>query len=204
MSRTLTSGMQAAIAAAAVVPAYFVTIYYDTATVYFWSGSGTYSFGGNNYVGAGKQGGISTITETKTTTANGVTLSLSGIPSDIVATVFTEKYQGRRITILLALFDPTTNVLIADPTQIFGGRVDTMTVTDSGDTAAISLTAESRYIDMGRPRIHRYTDQDQQRQYPGDLGLSFVASIQGMVITWGNGKDSGFTRTHQSGLSSSG
>jgi hypothetical protein len=40
---------------------------------------------------------------------------------------------------------------------------------------------------MNVPANRRYTQEDQQRDYPGDLGFQFVNSIQESQIFWGPG-----------------
>jgi len=68
---------------------------------------------------------------------------------------------------------------------MFSGRMDTMSIKDSGDTANISLTAESRLIDLERSRERRYTSEDQKIDYPNDKGLEFIADLQNQEIVWG-------------------
>ena len=63
--------------------------------------------------------------------------------------------------------------------------MDTMGIEDTGDTANISLTAESRLIDLERSRERRYTSEDQKIDYPNDKGLEFIADLQDKEIVWG-------------------
>jgi hypothetical protein len=63
--------------------------------------------------------------------------------------------------------------------------MDTMGIEDSGDTANIGLTAESRLIDLERSRERRYTSEDQKIDYPNDKGLEFIADLQDKEIVWG-------------------
>ena len=67
--------------------------------------------------------------------------------------------------------------------------MDVMTIEDAGETASISLSAESRLIDLERARVRRFTDNDQQNQFSGDTSLRFVASLQDKEIAWGLVKD---------------
>jgi hypothetical protein len=78
---------------------------------------------------------------------------------------------------------------VADPYLVFDGRMDVMTIEDAGETANISLSAESRLIDLERARVRRYTNNDQQNQFAGDTSLRFVADLQDKEIAWGSGKD---------------
>jgi hypothetical protein len=54
-----------------------------------------------------------------------------------------------------------------------------------GETATITLTIQNRLADWERPRLRRYTDEDQQSVYDGDLGLQFVAQMAEKTIYWG-------------------
>jgi hypothetical protein len=48
------------------------------------------------------------------------------------------------------------------------------------------MTAESRLMDFKRVREIRYTDEEQQNLFSGDVGLEFVNDIQEKPIFWGN------------------
>ena len=67
---------------------------------------------------------------------------------------------------------------------VLAGRMDTMSWSE-GETATVSLTVESRLADLERPRARRYTDSDQQAEYPGDLAFQYVQSLVEKEITWG-------------------
>ena len=63
--------------------------------------------------------------------------------------------------------------------------MDLMSIDDSGDTANINVTAESRLIDLDRTRERRYTSEDQKIDFPNDKGLEFIADLQDKEIVWG-------------------
>lgn len=66
---------------------------------------------------------------------------------------------------------------------IFRGRMDQMDVR-VGDTATVTVKLLNRMADWERPKVRRYTDQEQQRQYPGDNGMRFVASTVDKTLLW--------------------
>ncbi len=41
-----------------------------------------------------------------------------------------------------------------------------------------ALTCESRLVDLERAEVRRYTDADQQAEYPGDRFFEFVPALQ--------------------------
>jgi len=75
--------------------------------------------------------------------------------------------------------------LVADPAIAFAGRLDVPEIDDNGQTATITISYESRLVDLERPRERRYTHEDQQIDYSGDLGFEYVAAIQEWNGVWG-------------------
>jgi hypothetical protein len=118
MSRGLTTAMVTASKAHEVRPAFAVFLDLASGPIRLWTGHGTYTWGGNAFSGVGTLGQVSPIQESKSVVANGITLALNGVPSDMIALALTEKYRGRKVYVWLWLFD-ASNALIADPIQIF-------------------------------------------------------------------------------------
>ena len=56
--------------------------------------------------------------------------------------------------------------------------MDVMTLQETGDSCTISLTAESRLIDLERPRVRRYTKEDQKLIDSDDTGLNKINALQ--------------------------
>ncbi len=188
MSRSLTAAVATELQKGRIHPHALVHFAFDSGAVRFWSGIGDLVWSGHTYVGAGSLGSVGAVEESASIRAAGAAFKLSGIPSSLVSIALAEHYQGRGCTMWLAFFDDA-GALIADPVQVFSGRVDVMQITDAGETADIKLTAENRLVDFERPQETRYyTDQDQQREYPGDKGFEFVTAIQEAVIVWGREK----------------
>lgn len=61
---------------------------------------------------------------------------------------------------------------MADPFPLWVGLMDTMEVVD-GAEPRVSLSCESRLVDLERAEV-RYTDADQQAEYPGDRFFEYV------------------------------
>ena len=183
MTREITSAALTASQAETVRPVLMAEMDFSGGYVRANTSPYTLSFEGNDYLGVGNLGSIETITESSGLQALGIQLTLSGIPSEMIAIALGEHYQGRSCRIFMGLLDEN-HELIADPIEIFTGRMDTMDI-ESGTTSTITVSAESRLVDWERPRIRRYTDADLQREYPGDLGLEYVALMAEKEIIWG-------------------
>ena len=184
MSRNLTTGMKTALAASNIRAALFASFAFSTGTIYLWSGYGSITWNGNTWSGMGELMSMEKITEQSQVSATGVKFVLSGIPSTTLADALVANYRTQACVVYLVAFDLSTGA-VTGYQQIFGGRMDQMTIKDSGETSTIELTVESRLIDLQRQRERRFTDADQKYFYPGDTGLQYVAGLQDQVIYWG-------------------
>ena len=63
--------------------------------------------------------------------------------------------------------------------------MDVMNISESGDSAQITINGESRLIDLDVPRVRRYTSEDQKIDFPNDKGLEYIADLQDKEIVWG-------------------
>lgn len=163
--------------------ALFAELVFDTATVRLWTGIGPYVLDGETFTGAGDLVGVSSIKETSgDVSATGISMTLS-FNRSLLAAVMQEHFQSRPATIWLVLFDLNW-VIIPDKILLFKGKMDSPVFEKSGETARITISAESQLIDLDRPRVRRRTDADQQEMYPGDTGLRFVAGMQNHNVVW--------------------
>jgi hypothetical protein len=184
MSRDLTSAIQAELLKMKVRPIIFVEAVFTSGTLRVWSGIGTISWNGQTWTGVGNLGGISPISEGTEPHADGIELSLSGIPSDLVTKALGECRPNAPVKLWFGFLDEAEAV-IAAPYQSFGGRADVPSVEEGGDTSTIKLRVENRLVDFNRARERRFTHEDQQIDYPGDLGFEYVAGLQEWNGAWG-------------------
>ena len=166
-----------------VIPVNFVSLDFDAASVHVNSTPYPITFGGNEYLGVGNLGSVSGLQEGADIQARGVELTLSGIPPELISIALGEEYQGRPIRIWIGFLDENHS-LIVDPVNLGIWRMDTMDIS-LGKTATISVKAESRLSDWNRPRSKRYTNEEQQKNYPTDKGLEFVPEMVAKSLLWG-------------------
>lgn len=174
----------AALQANLLRPAVFVSAAFASATLYLWSGRGSVTWNGHTWLGVGTMGSIAPVEEGSTVEARGTTLTLSGIDVTVLGDSLTDLRQGLPVTVWFALFDDTL-ALIPNPVIAFQGRMDQPTISHDGQTCTIQINCESRLMDLNTPAERRYTNEDQQRDYPNDRGFEFVNSIQEVTIYWG-------------------
>ena len=148
-----------------------------------WTGYGNITIDSDTYIGLGDFGSISNVKQGERLTADGLTLGLSGIPTEILTGALQEDYQGRDVIIYFGCL--VSGQLTLAPYELFSGRMDQMTISQGGETSNISLTVENQLIDMQRARISRWTDDDQQSKYASDVSLRYVSGLQEKEVLWG-------------------
>lgn len=185
MSRSLTGPMTAALAAKQVAPAIFAELDFSGGFARMWSGTGSVVWDGKTWLGVGHLLALGPVEETSAVEATSLSMSLSGVPPSMVALAYGDFSQGRAAKVWLALIDTAAWTVIADPVPIFQGRMDTIGDSDDGQEATITVSAETNLADLKRLRARFFTNQDQQRLFPGDQSLRFIPSLQDRSITWG-------------------
>lgn len=183
MSRNLTAGVVSEITAAELEPFLLFKGEFISGTVRTWSGFGNLSWDGQTWTGTGTLLSISSVEETSDISANSVTAVLNGVPSELISLALAECQQGADGFVWLGFL--SNGAVVSDPVLLFQGRLDVPAIEENGEVSQVSISYESRLIDLQRSRESRYTNEDQQRQFPGDRGMEFVPSLQDKVINWG-------------------
>jgi hypothetical protein len=126
---------------------------------------------------------LSTIEEGSDVQARGIVLTLSGIDPTLLNDVLTDYRQGLPALVWLGVFDASNNI---HAISAFSGQTDQPTITVDGSTASLNIACENRLVEMNtQSSFRRYTNEDQQIDFPGDLGFSAVNQIQEQTLYWG-------------------
>ena len=185
MSRGFPTNVATALAQQHVGIVTFSKLEFPSGTVYVHNSLGTYTWGGQDWLGVGDLGSISQVQEGIDVSPYAITLTLSGLDTTISGAALTEDYFMRPVTVYMGVLD-ADDALIADPTQIWAGFMDQMNVSlgaDGGD--AIQLIAESELSRFDMSRNLMYTNAAQQERYSGDLFFSHIHKVQGAKFEWG-------------------
>jgi hypothetical protein len=208
MSRELSDAVASALEDAVVYPFFAVELLFDGENVLrMWTGVGTLVYNSVEWFGTGNLLNISSVEETTEISAKGATVTLSGVPSEVISLALSEPYQGRICKIYFGMFskgsmlDESGNYILLedggkiyldnpqtnfnDLTEIFSGYMDQMNISEGPDGSTIELSVENKLVDLERSRVRRFTSAYQKSVYPNDLGLDFVEDLQDKDITWG-------------------
>lgn len=183
MSRGLTPEAVAALTSGNVRVEHYLDLVFSASTLYLWTGQGDSTHDGNAYLGNGWIEGISSLSETLRLSPTGMTISLTGVPADLLSIVLSESRQSCSATLYFAVFDEDDTRL--DVIQLFTGSLDTVSIDEQADTASIVLDYESRLIKLNAPREARYTPEQQKMEYPADKGFDYLTFLESSRLYWG-------------------
>lgn len=186
MSRGFPAAVLTALSSQHVALVTFAKLEFPSGTLYVHNSLGTYTWGGNDWLGTGDLGEISQLQEGAEVSPYKITLSLSGLDSTISGAALTEDYYLQPVTVYLGAL-ASDDTLIADPTIVWEGAMDQMELSvgaEGGD--AIVLTAESELARFDKASNLKYTDAQLQTDFSGDLAFEFMSDIEGSKIRWGD------------------
>lgn len=183
MTRDLTTAMDAAIAASHVDFAFLYEGLFDSGAVRLFSGLGSLIHDGETYVGAGDLIALGEMSESSDLRSDQSTISLSGIPANLMSIALSEDYQGRAVSVKMVLFD-SAGAEIGDAVPIMVGAADQMKIDVDSRTMTIALTVETEAALFERAANRRYTQADLEKDYPDDKGFEFAAEMEHFDIEW--------------------
>ena len=172
MSRTVPTDILNALTQPEVEPFYAVEIDLDSGPLRLWTGYGDRTIDGNTYTGGGNLVAISGLEEVADLSAKNITLTLNGMPSSVISLALQEPYQRRKVRVLWGVRG------VSDFVEVFSGSLNQMVIEDGPDSGTISVTVDSKLVELERASNRRYTSLSHKTQHPTDTFFDFVAQIQ--------------------------
>lgn len=114
--------------------------------------------------------------------ASGLRFTLPGVTDAQLAMAMSGDVEGSAVTVRLAWVDPADGS-VADAVQVWAGELDVAGWQD-GPEAVVHYTAEHRAGVAMRPRVSRYTDDEQGRLAPGDTSLNIDPLTDAAPLVW--------------------
>jgi hypothetical protein len=183
MSRNLSPAQLAASQGRHYQVAPLAEFHLDEGTLLFTLAPFNIVVGSDTYLSTGGLGSIREVSEAADAT-EGLEFSLSGIDEALVTIAAAASYEGRLVRLLKAYLDAETNAIIGSPVVQWIGRIRTMAIVESNDSAAITLTAEHYEIELQQASPLRWNNADQQKLYPGDKGCEHVEALVERRLIW--------------------
>lgn len=188
MSRDISALNQAEIDAAHLHEVVLVKLEFDS-PVYVHSGIGSISYGGNTYLGVGGLGSISSLGETEALGPQGVQLTLDGTEAGYITEALDAGNYGDKVTIYMG-YRQDDGTLVDDPWVAWKGWLE-YTSLDLDDESIVSLTCQHDLTVLKEKAGDRYSDEDQQEKYPGDIAFQFTTRMVNLKLLWAGGSGGG-------------
>lgn len=182
MSRDISATNLTEINASHLHEVLLVKLEFDT-PLYVHSGVGTIVFDSNSYLGVGQFGSVSNATETEHLRPTSLTLSLSGVDSTLITEALDSGNFGDVVTLYIG-YRQDDGTLVDDPVLMWRGTYDHASI-KQGDENIVSIVIHHDLAILNETDGSRFTDEDQQRRFSGDVGLEFVTDMAGLKLTVG-------------------
>ena len=146
----------------------------------YWLGPADIVLGGVTWIGKPIMVGVAWGNMSINGAAENFRLSVSGVDQDWLSKVSAEESEclGRSVQLFFQFFDD--NWLPLDqPWLVRSGTMQSLRYDDSATQRGITVECESIFIARGYPPLTYLSDAEQQRRFPGDMGLSRILTIQG-------------------------
>jgi hypothetical protein len=166
----------------------FFKLEFDSGTLYLHNGVGSYTWGSQTWLGIGAVGQVSPLQEGDDLSPFAVTLQLTAFDATVLNEAVNEEVFNRRVTIYVGLLDDS-GVLTDTPFERWSGWMDSMPFELGGENDAITLQCESEMRFFNQANGARFTDEDQQVRYSGDVGFEFLDQMIDANVKWGPGSD---------------
>lgn len=112
----------------------------------------------------------------------GLRFTFPGVTSSERALATADDVEGSEVIVRLAWCDPQTGE-VADAVQVWAGELD-QPGWQGGKVALVHFTAEHRATIAMRQRVSRYTNDEQQRLFPGDTSLDVDPLTDAAALVW--------------------
>ena len=125
--------------------------------------------GGNTYLASGFLLNFGAVKEDKKMTTGTMNLVLSAVNQTIISDVLTNGYIHRPVKIQRAYLTSANAVF-----TVYDGRIDGMSIQDSGTTSVISFKVANHWAFFQRIQGRRTTKNSMDEHFVGDLGFDWM------------------------------
>lgn len=191
MPRSLTSGMQAAVAAQSGTIIHFIEVITSGGTIRLTTAPVDISWDSQTWSGVGGVLVFSPVTESSDGRQSGVEIEIAAVNQTVIAAILTNQFRGRSIKIWMGHIDSNGDV-IADPLLLFGGfqnagwrMSEQRDEEGGGGTASISTRAVPRIAELSQSSGIKCNITSHQHYFTDDTFFQNVPNIEGKPAHWG-------------------
>ena len=174
------SGLVNALRAGTVARHVFFTLTHVDGDVRCWDGIGDFTLSGNTFKGVGGLMRIEGISDSGDVQNHQVAVTLNGVALSSVNLV-TLSIRNEAASLVFAWIAEDGAVEAAR--TVFAGLGDTLRTKFTADENSVTAILRAPLAEWRTPPRAYYTDQDQQRRFPGDTGFSLVSQLENVSVS---------------------
>lgn len=181
MPRTIDAATIAAIQDRLVRWVVIVKIETPSLDILMTSGDNDLSYGGDVYL-PGTLGNISPVSEDGLQDS-AISLTFSGVDAATLAAAGSQDFLNSPVMVRLIPHDENWQP-VGGGILIFDGFTSDAPSISWGNESQVAVSCRGKFAALDRQRSERYSDAEQQRKYPGDLGMQYAASVANKDVVW--------------------
>lgn len=176
----------AALAAQARGAAWLIDLAFVSGTLRYTNWPMTVVSGGNTYTSFGTNADVAPIKHSSSVSNDKLALQFSVANAALLSSAIggVDNYRNRRATVSLQLFDVTFQPIGAK-LEVWVGLMDRVEIKRKDQGGTIEMLCSRAGMPRARSKTGmRLTNAQQQFDYPGDLGLEYVATLIEKPTAW--------------------
>lgn len=191
MSRNIAPALQTKLADRTLFVADLIELHLDT-PLYFTTSNINITFdsttapdnGNNQYLAQGQFIGYGNVIESADLRVGTLEMTFTAVDGTMVGVVLNNDYIDKRVVIYRAVLQNDYSFTSSDVFMIFDGFINGYNISESKDTATLTLECSSQFADFERTNGRRTNPASQKLFFSTDRGLDFSPQIV-KDIKWG-------------------
>jgi len=191
MSRNIAPALQTKLQARKLFVADLIELHLDT-PLYFTSSNINITFdsetapdaGNNEYLAQGQFIGYGNVIESADLRVGTLEMTFTAVDGTMVSVVLNNDYIDKRVVIYRAVLQDDYSFTASDVFMVFDGYINGYNISESNDTATLTLECSSQFADFERTNGRRTNPASQKLFFSTDRGLDFSPQIV-KDIKWG-------------------
>ncbi len=183
MSRGLSSAITDELAKGQYQMAHLVKLELNS-TYKYTNASTNIADGSDTYVPNGFLMGLDNVQENSNINIGSMNIGISSVDQTIVSDILNNGHLNRKVTIKRAFLDSNTTLISGAIFSIYSGRIEGMSISESGNSSVMNLSVANHWTDFNRTAGRRTNNASQQHFFSGDKSMEFAPQT-GKKLIWG-------------------
>ena len=128
--------------------------------------------------------GLDGVQESSSINIGSLTLGVSSVNQTLVSDMLENGHLNRKVTIRRAFLDSDNDLISGAVFQVYSGRIEGMTIKESGEESVMELSVANHWVDFNRDNGRQTNNTSQQHHFENDVSMEFAPQT-GKKLLWG-------------------